>query len=106
MKNYKNYKKVYIGESDIASLTLRAPTKAHILKFGSDGCYEAYIVDGKAEIGNHYKLDFTCNHWLKIYDDFELVKTFKADEIKVYTVGSFGCIIQLINQKEENNVKD
>lgn len=65
MKMYKDFPKVYIGESDIASLTLRTPVDAHVLKFGSDGYYKAYIVNGEAEIGNHYKLDFTCNHCLE-----------------------------------------
>lgn len=53
MKNYKEFKRIYIGSSDIASLTLRAPNISHILTFCEDGVYFAYLVEGEAEIGEH-----------------------------------------------------
>ena len=46
MKNYKEFKRVYLGSSDVASLTLRAPNISHVLTFGEDGAYFAYFVEG------------------------------------------------------------
>ena len=93
MKNYKDFEKIYIGSSDIASLTLRSPQKAYILNFGEDGTYSAYLVTDNAEIGKHYELCFTCDTWLNIYDDDGLVKTINAELIEVYRAGEMGCII-------------
>lgn len=50
MKSYKDFEKMYIGESDIASLTMVgfAPEQgltAQLLHFGGDNAYSAYIVD-------------------------------------------------------------
>lgn len=98
MKNYKDYDVEFIGNSDIASLTLRAPMRAEILNFGEDNSYMAYIVDKDAEIGSHYKLEYTFDHWLKVYDDDGLVRTFTGDIIKVYSAGQMGCIIQIIKE--------
>lgn len=98
MKNYKEFKKEYIGNSDIASLVLRAPMKLQELYFGEDASYYAYICDEICEIGNHYELVFECKHWLKIYDDTEMTKEFNGKEIKVYKAGNFGIIIQIIKE--------
>lgn len=95
MKNYKDYEKVFIGGSNIASLTLRSPIDATVLNFGEDNNYLAYVVDAEAEIGEHYKKVYECENWLKIYDDDGLVKEFKADKIEVYRAGEMGCIIRL-----------
>ena len=35
--NYKEYPKMFIGATDIASLTLRFPDQARMLHFGEDG---------------------------------------------------------------------
>lgn len=95
MKNYKDFEKVFIGDSDIASLTLRSPMEATVLNFGEDNSYKAYIVEGNAEIGEHYDKVYECNNWLKIYDDDGLSAEFDADYIAVYRAGEMGCIIQL-----------
>lgn len=102
-KSYAAYDKEYIGCSDIASLIL-AGNKAdeglylHDLRFGIDDSYTAYIVDGNAVISEHYRLETEFNGWLKIYDDEELVRIFKANTIKVYRAGMQGCIIQLLDK--------
>ena len=96
---YKNYKKVFIGESDIASLIFRSADRLLSIDFGEDGDYRAYIVDEDAEIGSHYEYTDTFCEWLKIYDDLGLRAKFTADQIKVYQAGSFGIIIQLINSR-------
>lgn len=101
MKNYKNYEKSFIGASDIASLILVGCGEngllLHDLHFGSDGCYDAYIVDSEdVEAGEHYKKVATFKDWLKIYDDSSLVKCFEADKIEVYRAAEMGCIIKLI----------
>lgn len=96
MKTYKDFNKKFIGESDIASLTIRSETSCVALNFGLDAAYMAYIVTEEAEIGNHYKLIFEGKSWLKIFDDTELTFFARANEIKIYRAGELGCIIQLI----------
>lgn len=96
MKHYKEFEKEYIGSSDIASLTVRAPMQVETLDFLSDGEYDAYICSGNdVEIGNHYELVFTCKSWAKIYDDEGLVKELHGKFIDFYRAGSFGCIIHI-----------
>ena len=95
MKNYKDCEQVFIGSSDIASLTLRSPMEVTTLNFGKDGDYQAYVVDREAKIGDHYSKVYECEDWLKIYDDNELVREFKSDTIEVYRAGEMGCIIRL-----------
>ena len=101
-KSYKDFEKEYIGSSDIASLILAGSSpnglKLHDLHFGIDASYQAYIVNGECEIGEHYELEAEFNIWLKIYDDDRLVKRFNADIIRVYRAGMQGCIIQLLNR--------
>lgn len=103
---HKNYEKQFIGCSDIAALTLTGMRpadepgdgtglKTFALHFGGDGSYDAYVVDDAAEIGAHYALKATCAHWLRVYDDDELVREFEADIIRVYRAGDYGCVIQL-----------
>ena len=96
MKTYKDFEKRPIGDSDIASLTVRYPMKAEVLNFGSDGSYSAYIVTENAEIGEHYRLVSQGTHWAIIYDEFGKTFSCHADEIMIYRAGGFGCIIQLI----------
>lgn len=97
--SYKNFSQKYIGESDIASLTLRSPEGVFNLHFGGDGRYFAYICKGAdVEIGDHYQLVYTAPLWLKIYDDTELVLNLHADELNgkifdIYRAGDYGCII-------------
>lgn len=107
MKKYKDYGKEYIGYSDIASLILAGYDKERglLLKelhFGCDGSYNAYIVNDKnVEIGSHYNKVAEYDSQMKIYDDQELTKVFKADKIIVYRAAEMGCIIQLVNNMED-----
>ncbi len=100
MKNYKNYNRFHIGESDAANLTVKgiSPINNDIqltsLNFGEDGYYKAYLVDLNAEIPAHYTKVAEFKHYLKIYDDFTLSFEIKSDNIAVYRAGEFGCIIQ------------
>ena len=103
MKSYKEYKKVYIGSSDIATLTIVAlrdngEPLAQTLDFAIDSNYFAYIVDDKAQIGDHYKLVQTCRYWMKVFDDQELTLDLHAQTIKIYRAGDCGCIIQTLNE--------
>lgn len=100
MKNYKDYEKVNIGCSDMAALILCSPAKLQYLNMGMDGCYQAYLLDEEAEIPSHYEQEFSCSHWLKIYDDEELVLHLKGKEINIYTAGSMGVIIQVIGKRD------
>lgn len=102
-KGYKD-NLIYLGESDIASLTLRGGLdqdgqlkQPEILKLGSDGSYMAYFVESnEIEIPSHYTEVYQCNSWLWIYDDREKTKEINADLIKVYRAGEFGILIQAI----------
>ena len=101
MKSYRDYDRVYIGSSDIASLTIVAPRDngdplAKSLDFGIDSNYFAYLVDGEAKIGDHYKLVQCCRYWMKVFDDQELTLKLHAPIIKVYRAADCGCIIQCL----------
>ena len=98
MITYKAFKKIYIGESDISSLTLRSCGNVASLDFGIDAAYFAYAVFGEAEIGEHYTLVFEGKGWLKIYDDSERSYYVVGDSVgypyvTVYRAGEMGCII-------------
>lgn len=98
MRDYHEYEKSYIGESDIATLIFvgcgENGIKATPIYFGEDGRYLAYIVDSKAKIGGHYELKEEFDTWLRIYDDRGLTQVFRAKKIRVYQAGMRGCIIQ------------
>lgn len=101
---YKDYEKRSIGGSDIATVILVGYKSdaenglfLYPLDFGIDGEYDAYIVDGNAEIGEHYKEVACFESWLKIYDDTGLACHFSGRKIKVFRAASMGCIIQVID---------
>ena len=101
MKTYKDFEKVFIGCSDIATLIIVGYKEGEgvvtkPLTFGGDNLYSAYIVTEKAKIGDHYDKVETLNNWLKIYDDTELSYKVEAKEINIYRAGMYGCIIQII----------
>lgn len=97
MKNYKNFEKVYIGDSDMAELVVRAPGEVSLLKFGKDSSYKAYECFGDVIIGEHYKKVFSGKIWLMIYDDDELTyKKYKPEGYEfydIYRAGEHGCVI-------------
>lgn len=68
--DYHETEKRYIGSSDIAT---------------------------EIVIGSHYRKVASFSHWLKIYDDNELVTEYSASEINVYRAGEYGCVIQLLD---------
>lgn len=94
---YKDFPKTFIGVSDIASLTVRVPCDVHVLDFGGDSAYHAYVCEGDVDIAPHYKPVFEGEHWFKIYDDSGLVLTqYSHDEYTKFTfyrAGEYGCII-------------
>lgn len=97
MKNYKDYEKTMIGDSDIASLTVRGCKDIDSLDFGEDGIYNAYIVNQDTEIPEHYYEVFeTDSSWLWIYDDTGVFKleNINGNGFAIYRAGERGCIIQ------------
>lgn len=107
-KTYKDYKKIYIGESDKAELTLRffnywkKSIDCRGLHFGGDGTFEAYIImDADVAIPGYYQLAFESNSpWLDIIDDMGLSCYFSnLENIKIYRAGDYGCIICLKHLK-------
>lgn len=106
MKSYKDFGKRNIGASDYSSLILvgydaKIGVSTHVLHFGVDGNYHAYIVDDPgAKIGDHYRKEYECDRWLKVYDDERCTAKFKAEKIEVYRAAEMGCIIRLIDAEE------
>ena len=106
-KTYKDYKKIYIGESDRAELTLRFFNNEQKaidhqgLHFGSDGAYDAYlIIDENVDIPEHYKLVFESNSpWLEVIDDMNIITFNNIENLKIYRAGDYGCIICLNHLK-------
>lgn len=109
-KEYKDYEKINIGDSDYASLILVGPLKqgerlgvlgSTILPFGEDNNYNAYNVvrseDEIVHIGEHYEKKASFYKWMKIYDDSGYVRCFVGDTINVYRAGEKGCIIETVN---------
>lgn len=92
-KTYKDFDKIYLGESDVASLVLRTWDSLELLKFGQDDSYDAYFVNEEIELPTHYTLVFSATSWLKIYDDFRLTKKIYGDRIEIYRAGEMGCLI-------------
>ena len=104
MKGYKSFAKEFIGESDIACLTVQvcgSDLDVFLLPFGGDGAYDAYIIHGEeVEIGQHYHLFKEVENfgWVKIFDDSG--KTFyyfhqdNENTMKIWRAGDYGCIIQ------------
>lgn len=101
----KKYKEetTALGASEIAALALVGMKDgklcAEILNFGTDGCYNAYVVKDKdISTPPHYDLICTWDTWLKIYDDEQLVfyhHKYKS-KIEVYRAGDFGSIIRIL----------
>lgn len=101
MKNYKEFRHVSLGDSDIATLIAvgggHNPETGFIeskaISFGEDANYEAYLVMEPAEIGAHYKKVFECDSWLKIYDDYDRTLYIHGKHIEIYRAGMMGIII-------------
>ena len=102
MRNYKDFEETYIGSSDVATLIMVGcrgdeGLVTEPLRFGGDGSYYAYMVEGEdVQIGEHYRLVATFNHWLKIYDDEERMYFESAKEFRIYRAGDYGVILQVI----------
>ena len=106
-KTYKDFKKIYIGESERAELTLRFfnfEKKAidhQGLHFGGDNAYSAYLAqDENMEIPEQYNLAFESNSpWLDIIDDTNVITFNNIEHIKIYRASDYGCIICLKHLK-------
>ena len=101
MKTYRDFPKICIGDSDIASLVVRDTSGVRELRFGGDNCYYAYECFGEIEIGGHYHKVFDLTAWVKIYDDQGLVYDFYKkqgfEKCSIYRAGDYGCIIHWHN---------
>lgn len=107
-KNYKDFEKIFIGESDISQLTLRyfnnidKKVELDSLHFGEDGDYNAYLIQDEedVEIPEHYHLVFDKQvSWIDIIDDMGIIAFDCPANIKIYRAGDFGCIICLKHLK-------
>lgn len=104
--NHHLYETKDLGVSDISTLIAVGMTpdsertsltdwlKTATIHFGEDGCYKAYIVDEDCDIPAYYSLVSEFKTWLKVYDDRKVVCSLRAEKIKIYRAGEFGCIIQ------------
>lgn len=105
MKTYKDFEKIFIGNSDIGTLILAGfvDGKGIVtdkLIFRHDDFYYAYVVYEKdVQIGEYYHDVARFNYWVRIYDDNGLGKEFEADKIIIWRDEEIGCIIQLIGRE-------
>ena len=84
MKNYKDFEKMSIGVTDIASVVLRDPEKILDMHLDSDGGINAYLCNEEVQVGDHYQHVDTFHHWLWVYDDSHRVIQVYGDRIEVY----------------------
>lgn len=84
-----------LGDSDIASLTLRLPMSVHTLDFGEDGRYYAKVVAEEFTVPPTYRRLHIGDAWLKIYDDEGLTLEVQAKHIEVYKSEYGHCIIRV-----------
>ena len=96
MAHYKDFPKVFLGFSDIASLVLRDVNGVTELKMGGDGDYYAYECYGDVDIGEHYHLAYQAKGWLMIYDDEQ--RTYNSTHLNykscdIYRAGDYGIIL-------------
>lgn len=84
-----------IGSSDfIASLTVRFPMSAEVLKMGANGSYMGYVVfNDEANIPDHYQKVLSGREWCRIYDDYDLVMVVHGETIDIYRAGDAGILI-------------
>lgn len=72
-KTYWPYKRIPLGQSDVASLTLTGCSDgeltAHILPMGEDGDYCGYVLDHGDGVPKGFEHFQTFSNWLRIYDD-------------------------------------
>lgn len=106
MKDYKDFNKTFIGESDVGALIMvgcrgSSGLVAEPLRFGADDSYYGRIVDEHTAVPEHYSKVAEFNHWFKIYDDQRLTTKITADVIEVYQAGNFGVLIRVIGKKAE-----
>ncbi len=99
---YKNFEKIQIGCSDIASLVARASDSLSEIHFGQDGYYHAYECFGDdVEIGAHYRKVFSGSTWLTIYDDLRVTYQVHSpngfSKVDIYRAAEMGCIIHWHN---------
>ena len=101
MKNYKDFKQINLGSSEIAALTLTGMNagggQAKILSFSEDGDYRGYFVNEEIEIPSHYTLKEEFTNWLSVYDDTDLRLKISAPKIQVYRAGALSCLIYAPN---------
>ena len=102
MKNYSDFPKQYIGQSDILSLALMGCDRtgtpvSRVLNFSAIGAYKAYVVRGTdVSIGSQFEEKFIFHDWLRIYDDNGLTYKTEGSLIRIYQAGGSECIIQII----------
>lgn len=105
--SYKDFSKIYLGESNIASVVMvgcqpQGGAKAELLRFGEGGSYTAYFVTKDIPITEHYEKVFEFRSRLAIYDDKNYIGVVKAEKIEVYRAGEFGCVIKAVDGKFTN----
>jgi hypothetical protein len=101
MYNYKDFRKVYLGTSDIARLILVGTNDCQFLDFGGDDEYSAYLIPQNCPLASHYHEVARFNTRVSIYDDTQLRLEISrnpnvSDEvIRIYRAGDYGCAIRI-----------
>lgn len=93
MAHYKD-RTFNLGDSDIASLTVRFPMEAEVLHLGKDASYKGYVVfNDEATIPDHYQMVLSGKVWCRIYDDYDLAMVVHGETIDIYRAGEMGILI-------------
>jgi hypothetical protein len=103
MASYKSFKKIDLGGSDVASLIVRTLSGDGTitvcqLGFGGDGRYSAYLIPDGVAVGEHYSVAAEGHTWMEIFDDARIRFRCRAETIRIFRGGDYGCIIQLLGQ--------
>lgn len=84
-------KDLYVGQSDVACLTLVGVNicgiTAEILHMGVNGSYNAHYTDDVDSIPQHYTLVKKFRKWLSVFDDEGLKAKVKGEQILVFRAG-------------------
>jgi hypothetical protein len=96
---YKDFEKVFVGVSDVASLVFRFCDHVEVVNFGGDSAYYAYLIPEGCRLTNRYEEVASGIWWLSVYDDTHRTLNIHCGPkpIRVYRAGGYGLAIEVPN---------
>ena len=89
-------RRVELGETDIASLTVRSGSAVYDLYTGEDGRVWAWEAEGDGEIDERFEVVLEGKYWLWIYDDSGKVYGRRGDAWKIWRAETEGKLVFII----------